>query len=144
MDRETILAKLKGASAVFDDANVVAAYLFGSWARGEARTDSDVDVAVFIRPEDVEKTREWPPLDIVLEGKLYDATGLPVEVRVLNGAPLAFVGRVFEEGILFYSSDEELRIELEVPLRSQYLDFKPRLEKLRRERLEAFVQKGLT
>src|SRR3989304_2056367 len=46
MRREDIIAKLKDAEPKLRKFGVAALYLFGSYARDEARADSDVDVFV--------------------------------------------------------------------------------------------------
>ena len=50
MDRIGTIERLSGffAESPAAAADVVAAWLFGSFARGDARADSDVDVAVYI------------------------------------------------------------------------------------------------
>ena len=63
---------------------------------------------------------------------------------VVRTAPCqALTGRVLEEGVLVFCGDEVARVRLEVAIRGQYLEFKPRLEVLHRERLAAFAEKGL-
>jgi hypothetical protein len=46
MDRDEIIAKLKAVEPQLREHGVAAPYLFGSYARDEARQDSDVDVFV--------------------------------------------------------------------------------------------------
>src|ERR1700730_4276368 len=46
MDRAQVIAKLKAAEPQLRARGVAALYLFGSYARNEARPDSDVDVFV--------------------------------------------------------------------------------------------------
>ena len=46
MKREDVIAKLKAAEPSLRGFGVAALYLFGSYARDEARADSDVDVFV--------------------------------------------------------------------------------------------------
>ncbi len=46
MRRDEVIAKLKSAEPALRQFGVAALYLFGSHARDEARTDSDVDVFV--------------------------------------------------------------------------------------------------
>ncbi len=50
MNRAEIIAKLKAIEPQLRARGVAALYLFGSYARDEARPDSDVDV--FVDPED--------------------------------------------------------------------------------------------
>jgi uncharacterized protein len=46
MRRDEVIAKLKGAEPALRQFGVAALYLFGSYARDEARPDSDIDVFV--------------------------------------------------------------------------------------------------
>jgi predicted nucleotidyltransferase len=142
MNQKEIIDKLKReVPRACEEVGIIAVYLFGSWARGDNRPDSDVDLGVFVEAATAE-AEKWPPREIVLEGRLASATGLPVEVRILNTAPLSLSGKVLEEGILIHSGDEVSRVRLEVAIRGQYLDFKPRLEELHRLRLKAFAERG--
>ena len=50
MDREQVIARLRAHERELRAAGVVQLSLFGSVARGEARPDSDVDVAVKLDP----------------------------------------------------------------------------------------------
>ena len=143
MLRDEIIAALeRDLPLACEGMDVVAVYLYGSVAREEGREDSDVDVGVFLRGDEGVPSR-WPPAEIVIEERLSRITGLPVEVHVLNDAPLELSGRVLEEGVLVFSGDEVARVRLEVAVRGQYLDFKPRLEQLHKARLAAFAERGL-
>lgn len=143
MKREDVMNALRRElQPVLEDRGVIAAYLFGSWAREEATENSDIDLGVFLHDSPA-LSAEWPPEDIALEGLLAARTSLPVEVHVLNDAPLSISGRVLEEGFLLYCGDEVARVRLEVAIRGQYLEFKPRLAELRKARLRAFAERGL-
>ena len=54
MQREEVIAKLKEAEPVIRARGAAALYLFGSHARDQARTDSDVDVFI-----DKDRTRKF-------------------------------------------------------------------------------------
>ena len=143
MLRDEIIATLESnLPLACESMDVVAVYLYGSVARDEGREDSDIDVGVFLKGEEA-GLASWPPAEVVLEERLSRSTGLPIEVHVLNSAPLEFSGRVLEEGVLVFSGDEVARVRLEVAIRGQYLDFKPRIEQLHKMRLAAFAEKGL-
>ena len=49
MDRAAILLRLTEFFSVHADVNLVTAWLFGSFGRGDARPERDVDVAVLYR-----------------------------------------------------------------------------------------------
>lgn len=108
---------------------LVCAYLFGSVARGEARPDSDVDVAVLY-----EKTPE-PRLDagpLDLEGALERRLRRPVQLVVLNTAPADLVHRVLRDGRLLLERDRAARIRFEVAKRNEYFDLEPIRRRYRR------------
>ncbi len=50
MQKDAVLARLKGAEAELRAKGVAHAALFGSVARGEQRSDSDIDIMVEIDP----------------------------------------------------------------------------------------------
>jgi predicted nucleotidyltransferase len=108
---------------------LAAVYLFGSVARGEARPDSDVDVAVLYRGE-LPRTLEGLPLE--LEGELERLLRRPVDVIALNRAPLDLVHHVLHEGVLIAEPDRSARIRFEVKSRNEYFDLLPTLERYRR------------
>jgi predicted nucleotidyltransferase len=108
---------------------LAAVYLFGSVARGEARPDSDVDVAVLYRGE-LPRTLEGLPLE--LEGELERLLRRPVDVIALNRAPLDLVHHVLREGVLIAEPDRSARIRFEVKSRNEYFDLLPTLERYRR------------
>jgi predicted nucleotidyltransferase len=123
-----IIEHLEPVLAASGDA-IVAAYLFGSVARGTARATSDVDVAVLFSAD--------PPgtlagLHLDLEADLERAAGVPVQLVVLNRAPADLVHRVLRDGILILDRDPSRRIRFEVHARNLYFDLKPHLDRYRR------------
>ncbi len=112
-------------------ADVVAAYLFGSTARGEARPTSDVDVAVLLATAPPSTLEGMP---VGLESDLTRALGTPAEVVVLNRAPVDLVKRVLRDGILVAERDRARRIAFEVHVRNAYWDLLPTLRRYRTPR----------
>jgi predicted nucleotidyltransferase len=105
---------------------LVAAWLYGSVARGTDTRISDVDVAVLYRlaPE-----RSFEGLPLVLEGDLEKLLRRKVQVVALNDAPADLVHRVLRDGELLLDVDRSARIAFEVRARNDYFDLEP----LRRE-----------
>lgn len=124
-----IVERLKAAAPeAFRGQPVVAAYLFGSQATGRVHAGSDIDVAVLIR----EKADSLDAM-LRLPGRLADSSGLSrIEVLVLNEAGLSIQGRVVTEGVLFYSSDEPIRIRFEGVTRKLNQDFEIHAGDMRR------------
>jgi predicted nucleotidyltransferase len=107
---------------------VVAVYLFGSQARGTASPASDVDVAI-LYTEPPPRSLDGLPLDI--EADLERRLGLPVQVVVLNHAPVDLVHRVLRDGQLLLEQDRSRRIRFEVKARNEFFDLQPILARYR-------------
>lgn len=122
------------AGAAASEPAVLAAYLFGSRARDEARPASDLDVAVLEVPGQL--------LSVEAEDRLRraiaSATGLAVDLaRLVPSSPvLAF--EVLEGGRRVFARDAERADELEERLLQRYLD----TEHLRRVQREYLLEAG--
>ena len=110
--------------------HVLAAYLFGSVARGTHGPDSDVDVAVLME-RSPEPTLDGFPFD--LEAKLEAILSRPTEIVVLNDAPADLVHRVLRDGRLIVDRNPSRRIRFEVQARNEYFDLVPYLKRYRRQ-----------
>lgn len=111
------------AAEVLASRPVEFAYLFGSHARGQARTGSDVDVAVHLAAH-VDPTN-YLRLSLEIAGRLAQRSGVgPIDgVVVLNDAPLRLVGRVLRDGLVIYCRDDVARVRFEVRMRARAFDF---------------------
>ncbi len=113
---------------------LIAAYLFGSEARGTAHATSDVDVALLFeagpRP-----TLEGQPFD--LQDRLERALGRTLDLLVLNQAPPDLVHRVLRDGRLVLDRSPSARIRFEVHARNEYFDLLPHLERYRKAALRS-------
>ncbi len=77
--------------------DVVAAYLFGSRAEGRARPQSDVDIAVLLADTLDSETRLFRRLR--LGADLEKLLGCPVDLVVLNDAPIRLKHQVLAHGL---------------------------------------------
>lgn len=105
-----------------DPRGAVAAYLFGSVARGEAHAKSDVDVGVLFA-KDPPATLAAP--QFALEAELERLLRAPVQVVVLNRAPSDLTHRVLRDGRIVLDRDRASRIRFEVRSRNEYFDMAP-------------------
>ncbi len=107
--------------ALETETDVAYAILFGSTARGQGRSDSDVDIAV-------ELTRD-APRDVQalgrLAARLESAVGRSVDLILLDEAvsPLAY--RVFRDGRVIMERDHAALVARKARVILDYLDFKP-------------------
>lgn len=86
---------------VFDVQNKVRlAWLFGSYARGESNSLSDIDILI-----DVQESKKFNLFDIAeIKEKLQDRFGLPVDVVMLKAITPDIKKRIEKEMILIYET----------------------------------------
>ena len=109
--------------------DLAAAYLFGSVARGEARADSDVDVGLLYETAPAATLAAQP---FLAAGDLEVRLGRPVDLVVMNTAPVDLVHRILRDGILLLQPNPSARIAFEVRARNAYWDLLPILQRYRR------------
>lgn len=127
------------APAACDGLGIDVLYLFGSRARGDARPDSDIDIAVLLSPSADVDTLE---VSLRVAGRLEDLArpGASVEAAVvLDEAPLPLAGRVLRDRVVLFSRDESHRVEYEVATMMRFLDFDVMDRRFARERLAAIA-----
>jgi predicted nucleotidyltransferase len=110
------------SEALCDEPKVGAAYLYGSVARSEDTSLSDVDLALV--PTGEIRPGERGPLlrRITLKvGRL--APGRRIDVRFLDELPTAIRGRAVADGTLVFEQDPVARVRAEVAARLDYHDF---------------------
>ena len=106
---------------------LVAAYVFGSRARGVQRGSSDLDVAVWLTQ--APDTFDAYPFDLAAD--LTDLAGIEVDLVVLNRVPADLVHRVLTDGMLVAERDRSRRIALETAARREYFDMQPTWQAIR-------------
>jgi predicted nucleotidyltransferase len=129
-DRDAVVAALEAFFAG-PPAGTAAVYLFGSVARAESTSGSDVDLAILFE-QDPPRTLQGLHLD--LADALQAALGRPVDLVVLNNATPDLVHRVLRDGILVCERNSSARIRFEVRLRNAYFDMEPVRKLYRRAR----------
>ena len=110
--------------------DIIFAYLYGSFLGSSFR---DIDIAVYV--EEIKRKRGILGFELVLERELEELISFPIDVRILNYAPLSFKFKVIKEGILLFSRDEEVRSDFECLTFVEHHDFLFHRETYRREAL---------
>ena len=112
----------QATAGVLQDRPIVAyALIFGSRARHSQRPGSDLDVALGLRAG---ATLEAAALGSLI-ADLEAATGLTVDITVLDEAPPALAFRVFRDGQPVLVRDRARMAERRARAILDYLDFRP-------------------
>jgi len=126
-ERERVARKV--VDALEAEPDVEFAWLHGSFLGGGGFHDVDVGVHL----DGAADVRFRCALDLGL--RLDRDTGFPVDVRVLNDAPVTFLFHVFRGGRLLLSRNDERLADLMERTVREYLDMEPLL---RRATIEAY------
>jgi len=110
--------------------HILFAYLHGSFLQNEFR---DIDIGIYTEKNLSKKNKL--SYELSFEEKLQHHIFYPVDVRILNNAPLSFSFSVIKNGIVLFSNDEDKRIDFETRIFSKYHDFDFYRERYRREAL---------
>lgn len=129
----------KAATAHFTGCGILAVYAYGSRVAGSPRADSDLDVGYYPLPGS-----SGLPLraELLLAAKLTEALGVGVDLRNLAEAPLELRGAVLEDGVRVFSSNEEMRVDLEADLLSRYHDYKDVFRRMHEEHLAGLAARS--
>lgn len=100
---------------------VLLAYLYGSYAKGSEREDSDIDVAILVD----EKKGNSLTVQLDATADLSKLLGREVEVQNLGAVDVAFAHRVLSEGKLIFARSIDYKIAYETYILRQYFDLKP-------------------
>jgi predicted nucleotidyltransferase len=112
-DRQKIAQRVRSLLASSED--IVFAYIYGSFARGEAVRD--LDVALYTT-EDKDFL-----FAIDVAALLRRDTGFEVDVTVMNHAPVALQFAILRDGLLLFSKDEARRTSLIERVSRQYREY---------------------
>ncbi|MBD3408479.1 MAG: hypothetical protein GF411_20315 [Candidatus Lokiarchaeota archaeon] len=117
-----------------DRVDVILVYLFGSHVTGYTHSESDIDIAVMVKPisttDAVELIKE---LTIKLSEVLDEC---PVDVLILNHTDIQIRFNIIKTGELLINRDERTRIFFEQMTINEYLDTLPLWESYDRVMLE--------
>jgi predicted nucleotidyltransferase len=114
----------------------MAIYVFGSYARGEERPKSDIDLAFLVDREAYRKDAfEATAPAHMMAAKMAMKLDRVVDVTILNTSSLEIAYEIVTSGECLFERDPEYRIEYELKIRGMYFDFQPFISELRAERL---------
>jgi len=120
-ERSRLISLLRERLRCVDD--ILFAYIHGSFVEGGPFRD--VDVAVWIKSKD---NAFYYTVDF--SAKLQVEAGVPIDIHVLNEAPLPFKHHVFTRGKLLYSKNERLRLRVVDQTVRMYMDLKKLTEEV--------------
>jgi predicted nucleotidyltransferase len=120
--------------------SILAVYVFGSYAKGNEKSKSDVDIAVIFE----ERFYKRNPFEALQKAELFGAEisrelNKTVDIAVLNGSSLIFAYHTVKRGICIYGEDSTDRILYEVKLDNKYQDLIPFVRELRDIKRDALV-----
>ena len=126
LTREVVTAILQRALA--ERPEVVAGYLFGSVARDRANAGSDIDAALLLDADfDLDA---YPLYRLDRMTGLAVGLGMPVDVVILNNAPLVLRNQILTYGRQICETDHRQRVAYEVRSRQAYWDFRLILDRI--------------
>ena len=98
---------------------IFSVYIFGSFI--SERHFSDIDIGI-ITAMDLSKPLDF---ELKLENRLEKLIKYPVDVRILNRAPISFSQNVFRTGRVIIDKNPNMRADFEGRILKQYFDFSP-------------------
>jgi predicted nucleotidyltransferase len=122
-----VLPDLKRLSSIFASyPDIEAVYLFGSTSTGRTHAESDLDLAVVLRPD----AQSFPKLDIL--AKLAQAGFCNVDLVTLDTDDIVLKYEAVRQNRLIYRADDFDRGAFFSKIIRQFWDFRPFLEVQRR------------
>lgn len=124
-NRQEIIQRLKGFFA--DREEIIFTYLHGSFAEG--LPFMDIDIAIYVDDRIVSK-EDAVDYGLNISAIAEMKTGiLPIDVKVVNYAPVGFKFYA-TKGVLLFSKDEEIRCEFLEGTWKKYFDLLPKRKQI--------------
>ena len=103
-----------------EHSEILFAYLHGSFLNNDCF--NDIDLALYLKKMPDSLLEYELNMEVIMS---YAVVGVPVDVRLLNGAPLSFQYNVVKEGTPIVVNDENERAEFQERTVKRYFDFAP-------------------
>lgn len=97
---------------------VIFAYIFGSFAESKERFN-DIDIGVFVKTTVL---KDALLLEFSLDNGLEKIIGLPVDVRIINHAPVYFSYQVIRPRMIIMDKEPNIRADFESKVFKAYFD----------------------
>lgn len=124
----------KAAAVLQPKEYILFAYIFGSFI---AETSvNDIDIGLFIHGEN---PKSLLTLEFELELELENTIGFPVDIRIINNAPVSFIYNVLKSGVVIVDKNISLRADFEGLICKKYFDYKHLRDEYLREIINAAV-----
>jgi predicted nucleotidyltransferase len=108
---------------------VVAAYQFGSTARGQESPLSDLDMAILVDDKRTPSALDLLRIELMLAYELQKHLGVSeIDLITLNSQRLLLQYGILRTGRLIYEADPKYRVRFTQKVIQAYLDFQPTLE----------------
>lgn len=102
---------------------IIAAYIYGSYATGKTTDLSDIDIAVLLKTKATDK--EIFDMELKLIGDISDALETDeFDLVILNNCPPYLKYEVISSNKLIYEKDKEARCDFQVRALEEYFDVK--------------------
>ncbi len=96
-----------------NDSDILFAYIFGSFT--ESDEFFDIDIGIYT------KDAAGIKMEFKLENEIEKMVKIPIDVRIINNAPISFVYNVLNDKILI--KDDEKRADFEGRVLKNYFDY---------------------
>lgn len=117
IQKEKILKEITSALKRHD--KIILAYIFGSFIDSHAFSDIDIGV---LSAGKISSNLDY---EFGLEIEIEDRVNYPIDVRVLNNAPLSFCQNVIRHGRIILEKDANLKADFMGQTLKKYFDFAP-------------------
>jgi len=138
-DPATLQLKIrKHFKEILSESAIIAIYLFGSSVKRHEKDPADIDIALLL---DESAYKDDPVASLAPAYMAATRAALDLEcetdITILNTASLEMAYTIITSGVCLVETDREKRLGFEIALKGMYFDFKPFLDQLRSECINA-------